>query len=310
MEKVSRVMYVSLIFELIMALAVLPLPASASSEVADEAMIREARAFFHETIGYSYDFIDQYFTTEVQWWNDQQTWRVIFTFQDMYDNRFATACLGHVYGDPTGNLISPPQYIVVFDEENHLLSQPDDLGFPVYLNRYMSEANHWYRIEQIKEQKGYNDTYGRIWQFWPYDIKLEFAQSYGSPSGFWKEVELITPTEDMMSYDNALVLLQDFISEKNLDIDTQNYYIDASLITLSCAETNENDPSWLIRLYEAENELYRQCYMINICAKHKRVNWIDKTSSTYIDSDSSAHYYFDDQPPISVYNRWDETPKQ
>ena len=310
MGKVSQLIFITFTFELIMVLIILPLPTSTFSEGISEAMILEARVFFHETIGYSYNFIDQYFTTKVQWWDDQQTWRIIFTFQDMYDNRFATACLGHVYSDPTGNLISPPTYIVVFDKEHHLLSQPDYLSFPAYLNRYMSEANHWYRIEQIKEQKGYNDAYGRIWQFWPFDIKLEFTQRYGNPSGFWKEVELITPTEDMMSYDDALALLQRFIGEKHLNIDIHDYYIDASLITLSCAETNENDPSWLIRLYEAENDLYRQCYIIDICAKHKQVNWIDKTSSTYIDSNSSAHYNLDDQPPISVYNCWNETSSQ
>lgn len=224
----------------------------ASADNASDSMICDARDYFHKTTDFSYSFIDDYFSIRAAWSDDQENWRVIFTYHDIYDDRFSTACRGHVYNGEDGRVIEPLEFIVVFDSDCNLCDNENSGIFPILLERYMTEANHWYRIEKIKKQKGYNEKYGRIWQFWPPEIKADFYKEYGHPSGFWTGPEILSPKESVLPYEAMLRLVQDFIIDNNLSIDLNKYCIDSMLTMLPCSEINDNDQTWLIRLYSQD----------------------------------------------------------
>ena len=285
MYTIKRAIMICLVLCLVMPNTVL----HAFAENGFGKMVYDAKEYFHRTTGFSYSFIDHQFDHHVEWWEDRELWKVVFTYHDIYNNHLATACQGHIYNGKDGRMIEPLKYVVLFDSDCILLENEDDEIFPLLLERYMTEANHWYRTERIKEQKGYNERYGRIWQFWPPEIKAAFYQEYGHPSGFFNDVEILSVEKSVLPYEAVLKLIQDYVNANELAIDIIEYCIDSSVIMLPCSEINDNDPTWLIRLYLLDGEEYRQEYMIAVCAVHGQIEWIDKKNNTFIDQYSSQH---------------------
>lgn len=296
---IKRVIITYLILCLIMPNVVLY--AFADNEC--DKIVNDAKEYFHRTTGFSYSFIDQQFNNHVEWWVDRELWKVVFIYQDIYNNQFATACQGHIYNGKDGRVIEPLKFVVLFDSDYTLLEDEDDEIFPILLERYMTEANHWYRIERIKEQKGYNEKYGRIWQFWPPEIKAEFYKKYDHPSGFFNDFEILSCEKISITHEAILKLIQDFVNANGIAIDVSKYFVDSTIMMLPCSEIKDNDPTWLIRLYSLAGEEYRQEYIIDVCAVHKQIEWIEKNSNTFIDRYSSQHTQEDNENHY-LFNRW------
>jgi len=290
---------------LILCFAVQLALSSAAAADKSEKMIGEAREYFHQSTGFSGLFIDQFFTHRVEWLEEREVWHAVFTYHDIYDDRFSEACLGHTYSGRVKDPIKPPEFIAIFDKERKLINDLEsDASFPMYLERYMIEADNWYRMERIKEQKGYHAEYGRVWQFWPPEIKYGFFAKYGHPSGFLNSSEILSPEGVDLSWEAALDLVRAIAADERLDIDVDRYYADITLMTLPCSAVHDEDPTWIIRLYSQDGEEYREEYMIDVCAVHRQVDWIQVTGNTYIDRHSSKHTVDEDKFPVHLYNRW------
>ena len=142
---------------------------------------------------------------------------------------------------------------------------------------------------------GYSMSYGDIWQFWPYEAKLQFKQKYGiHPSGFksdyTSEIQWVMPTENDLQLSEASDMIESIFLETGRKISVDSFLIDAFLTNAYvCIGLNQQGHSWIINLYSHDEKKYIQEYTVMVCSEHHRVEWIVDTHNAYIDHLSSEH---------------------